>query len=614
MFVNSLCLRIFLCSITLILTQFSFAQCSAFVNTFPYNEGFENSEGNWYVSNNSINSDWAWGTPAKPIITTAGGGSKCWITGGLSNSFYNNGEASFLQSPCFDISSLQQPIISFKIFWETESGYDGAGFQYSIDNGNSWINLGSVNDMSSCADSNWFNDNDVRYLNTVEGWSGNIQQGNGSGRWVTASHDLSAIKGATQVIFRFCFGAGVRNNNYDGFAIDDIFIGENAQGKSNFTYTCEANNEVEFMATSATCNNFYSWNFGDINSGVNNTSSAKNPLHTFSSPGRYTVQLSTTYTISKEIDIPGISISQKNVSCFSGNDGSASASVVPAGLSYSYYWNTTPAQTKAAINNLYAGIYVLTVQCPSGCNATQPLTITQPTAIVPNFTITNAICTKEGSINTATEGGIPPYNYLWSNNDTTSFINNLPANNYSVIITDSNKCTADFENLVVKDSTGIPYLFLGNDTAFCPGNKLVLHAGNFASYLWQDNSSDSIFTVYITGTYFVKVTDSNGCSASDTINVTVNCNDIYFPTAFTPNNDGLNDLFGPVGNLAAVKDYSFSIFNRWGQRIFYSENPYQKWNGNLNSNTVGAQTLVWFANYSLNNSKRFQKGTVILLR
>jgi hypothetical protein len=111
-------------------------QCSVPINTFPYNEGFETSGGGRFVG--GTGSDWVWGTPSKPVITAAGGGTHCWIIGGLTASSYTNAEVSWLQSPCFDFTSLQYPYITFKVFWEMEQRFDGASLQYSTDNGTSW--------------------------------------------------------------------------------------------------------------------------------------------------------------------------------------------------------------------------------------------------------------------------------------------------------------------------------------------------------------------------------------------------------------------------------------------------------------------------------------------
>ena len=112
------------------------AQCAAPVAIFPYTQGFETNNGGW-VTGGSL-SDWAWGTPSKTVITGAATGAKCWIVGGLTGGSYNNSEASWLESPCFNFTSLQYPYISFNAFWETERKYDGASFQYSTNLGASW--------------------------------------------------------------------------------------------------------------------------------------------------------------------------------------------------------------------------------------------------------------------------------------------------------------------------------------------------------------------------------------------------------------------------------------------------------------------------------------------
>lgn len=87
-----------------------FSQC---VTTFPYSENFEAAPA-WTVA--GVNSDWAWGTPAHPILNSAGGGTKSWCVGGLTGSFYNFSQQSTLTSPCFNFSTLSYPWISLKIF------------------------------------------------------------------------------------------------------------------------------------------------------------------------------------------------------------------------------------------------------------------------------------------------------------------------------------------------------------------------------------------------------------------------------------------------------------------------------------------------------------------
>lgn len=112
----------------------------------------------------------------------------------------------------------------------------------------------------------------------------------------------------------------------------------------------------------------------------------------------------------------------------------------------------------------------------------------------------------------------------------------------------------------------------------------------------------------------VKVSDENGCTVSDTINVNTDCINIYFPSAFTPNGDGLNDTFGPWGSLQLLKNYSLTVYGRWGEIVFQSTNPYKKWNGKLKGRDFSTGTFVWVATYSFNGSAlQTKKGTVIIL-
>jgi len=606
---------LFLCFI--VIGSFTYAQCNTNISSFPYTEGFENTDGNWFVAPASVNPDWAWGTPAKTIINTAGNGSKCWIIGGLNKTSYNNGEESYLQSPCFDISSLQNPIISFKIFWATEAGYDGAGFQYSTDGGNTWVTLGSVTDFNTCPTDNWFNTSSIKYLNTIQGWSGSSNQ------WVTAQHSLSDVKGITNIVFRFVFGAGTINNNYNGVAIDDIFIGEAPAFNPVFNYTCAGNKTIDFTDTSTNCPNSFLWNFGDPSSGVANTDNHENPTHKFSASGTYTITLtasSATTTLSNtqmNISVLDVSITSNDISCNNKSDGLATA--IPSGSngSYTYLWNTNPVAQTQTINNLTAGTYSVTINTTNACAATATTTISEPTAIIANTQVTNEICSNvNGTISAIVSGGTPPYIYTWSNDQTTPTINNLTAGVYSLHITDKNNCSGDsINNIIVSNSIQPLHLFLGNDTSICPGQQLILNAGNFSSYLWQDNSTGATYPVTTTGTYSVKVNDNKGCSGLDSISVIVDCSDIYFPSAFTPNSDGLNDLFGAEGNIATIKNYSLTIYNRWGEIIFQSNDPLQKWNGKYKGSDSNAGTFVWLAKFIIaNHPSEIRKGTITLLR
>lgn len=611
----------------LLLIKFSYAQpCSGSIAIFPYNENFETSNGN-YTTGGTV-SDWVWGTPSKPVISGAGGGNRCWITGGLTGSSYNNSQNSWLQSPCFNFTSLQYPQISFKVFWETEKRFDGASFQYSTDGGSSWSYLGSTSSNSNCQGENWYNTPAITYLGNVNGWSGNIQSGSGSclggsgsGGWLTARHTLSALAGQSNVRFRFLFGAGSTCNGFDGFAIDDILIAEAPPNSSSFTSSCISDKEISFTSA-ATCASSYAWNFGDAASGANNISTAANANHIFSAAGTYTVSLTTNFLTgpavvsSKQVVIIALTPATNWPGrCNATSDATLSVTATGSSTPYFYNWNTNPAQTTTSVNGVGAGTYLVTVSSANACSVSYSFVLTASPAIVIKPAVTDATCSaSNGSIAGNVSGGAAPYLYTWSNAAATPTINNLPAGNYALQVSDANGCNAATGMLTVKNQvTSVP-VNLGADINICPGQTITLQPGNYAAYLWQNNTRDSTFTVSAAGTYYVKVTNAAGCTGSDSILVKADCSDVYFPSAFTPNGDSRNDGFGPLGNLSGIKNYRLWVYNRYGQRIFSSTDPYLKWEGSFKNEKVNTGTFVWMATFLLSGSQQFRKGTVTLIR
>lgn len=611
--------------LSLFLQQITHAQCTSPIISFPYDEDFEASDGNWVRSSAT---HWEWGQIiSKPLITAAGGGVKCWLVGGFSSSTYASG-SSYLQSPCFDISSLSDPEISFKIFWETERKYDGVLLQYTVDGGVSWQILGSMNSNTNCQGVNWYNYNPVSFL-FGPGWSGNIQStsgscvgGGGSGGWLTARHSLAVIAGATGVTFRFVFGAGSTCNDFDGFAIDDIHIDEAQPNGANFTYTCTGNNTAAFASTVSGCKTGVSWDFGDIASGVNNSSVLDNPTHIFSSPGNYNVNFTTNFvsgpslTIAKSINVIAATTSITNpVKCNGDQTGAITVNVNPAGI-YNYSWDTNPVQSTPSISNLTAGIYTVTITGTNTCSISLPVTITEPPTLNLTTRITDAKCgMNNGSINSTVTAGTPPYTYNWSTTATTPSINNLAPGIYSLQLTDANGCTANANNLQVNNDVNNITVSLGTGTDLCPGQTLVLDPGNFAAYKWQDNSTSPTFTVTTAGIYSVTVTDNAGCTGFASVKITGDCLDIYFPSAFTPNKDNWNDSFGPLGTLSSLRNYKLVVYGRWGEILFSSTDPYKKWDGTYKGKPQGTGVYVWTATYTINNLMPVtQNGTITIFR
>lgn len=116
-------------------------------------------------------------------------------------------------------------------------------------------------------------------------------------------------------------------------------------------------------------------------------------------------------------------------------------------------------------------------------------------------------------------------------------------------------------------------------------------------------------------TYVVTVTGDNGCKDVDSVSIKVNpIPGIYIPAAFTPNNDGKNDIFRPiVGTGYTLKD--FSVFNRWGQRVFFTSETAIGWDGKIEGTVQDSGTYIWIINaFDKDGLPYRRKGTFVLIR
>lgn len=156
---------------------------------------------------------------------------------------------------------------------------------------------------------------------------------------------------------------------------------------------------------------------------------------------------------------------------------------------------------------------------------------------------------------------------------------------------------------------------LGGNRSICPGEKITLNATLTGSnYIWQDSSTDSVYVVSEPGTYWVHITNDS-CTAGDTILITDCSGELWFPSAFTPNGDGLNDVFRPKGfNIAT---FHMIIYNRSGQLLFETEDMEAGWDGKVKGTLCPADTYTFIATYGeTDNTGKTKKkvGTFILLR
>ncbi len=378
------------------------------------------------------------------------------------------------------------------------------------------------------------------------------------------------------------------------------------------------------------------------------------------------------------------------------NNGSVSATVsTPGTTPYTYSLNGGVGQASGNFNSLPSGNYTVITNDNAGCSDTTFVSVgassnTLNVALVP--TDVSCFGFSNGTVTATVSGGTPAYVYLWNTGDVTLAIQNLTAGNYSLTLTDNDNCTTSATAVINEPQPLI--LNIGNDTTICNGNPVLLDAGGgFSSYYWSNGSTMQTISVQVQGNYQITITDNNGCTATDALNVStssatpvtladditiysgestsifatvtgnngvfvwspveflscIDCQnpvatpaantlyavtytdaigcvstdsinimvlpvgDVFFPTAFSPNGDGNNDVYRAAGS--SVKQFRLAIYNRWGEKIFESNNFLDGWDGYYKGVQQPMEVYVYASTVTLlNNKTREYKGSITLIR
>lgn len=274
----------------------------------------------------------------------------------------------------------------------------------------------------------------------------------------------------------------------------------------------------------------FNWNFGDPNSGTNNTSNLQNPMHQFSGPGAYTVTLvvidavGCTATYSTTITVP---VHPTTVT-ITGNlgicTGQSTTLTTSGGQWTTCLWSNSGSGTSIQVSA--PGTYCVTCTDVNGCTATGCASVTQHPVPTVSISGPTAICDEAGA--TFTANAPTGSTYLWSiGNFTTQNITVNPPSpgvySYTVTATSVNGCTATAS--VTLTVLPLPNANAGTNQLICIGQTAVLTASGGVSYQWSPNGSTA--NPYVTPsvlantTYTVTVTNAQGCTATATVTVTV---------------------------------------------------------------------------------------------
>ena len=165
-----------------------------------------------------------------------------------------------------------------------------------------------------------------------------------------------------------------------------------------------------------------------------------------------------------------------------------------------------------------------------------------------------------------------------------------------------------------------PRINLGNDTVVCLSVHPVLNAlPGMEKYQWQDGTNGLSYKAIDPGTFWVKVKDKNGCYGSDTVTINKR-GDLYpsmlfMPNAFTPDGNGINDLY-PLNKFPKMGSlYNVKLYNRWGEKLVELTTPDVNWDGNFNGVAAPEGAYVYLATWiGCDNVRRTIRGSFHLLR
>lgn len=402
--------------------------------------------------------------------------------------------------------------------------------------------------------------------------------------------------------------------------VDPSLIGE-------FTYC--APGSVSITLDSAFAYESWTWSTGDAN-----PDSVLDPLL----EGNYSVTCYNEYGCNRTLDFQVVELGNlqmtntiSNIVCNGDANGSViSQSNVPAQLSF--FWSDSDGDTihvglltqgTDQLNNLAPGTYYVTAYDTLGCfTYVDSVVITEPLPYVTDNTASPETCEQANGVAVVTNisGNTAPYAYLWSpSGGTDDMADSLSTGTYTVTITDANGCvevdtvivpgiaspTADFTNNPTAALLDVPVTF--TDSSLANGDTIVSWYWDFADGT-IDSVQNPVHAFADTGTYPVMlvVTNTEGCTDTIIIEMIV-ITEIVVPNVFTPNGDGFNDNF-VVQYLAELYPNSkLYIYNRWGKRVYKSENYQNDWDGEKHSEGTYFYTLFVSDGTEKN-------GTITLLR
>ncbi len=379
------------------------------------------------------------------------------------------------------------------------------------------------------------------------------------------------------------------------------------------TITC-SNSSVSINATvpGTVSSASYSWTpSSGISSGANSSTA------TFTAGGTYSLVVTdnsngcsttTVVNITSDQNPPSVSITASNPSITCTN-GTVDISVNPVNPSDTYLWNgagSFTGQGTATITTTVSGTYsVVVTNTVNGCSTTQTTSIGFNNNLVLSVTGNTNVC--QGSNIVLNGSGANTYTWTDGTNTYTTSGINIPASSnitFTLVGTLGSCNSTTIIGVNVSPSINV-VVSASPNTSISIGESVTLNASGAAStsYTWipstglnNPNIPNPQASPVNTTTYCVIGTDVSGvCSDSACIKIYVDtrCPELFVPNVFSPNNDGVNDKLEVYGTKC-VKEFHMVIFDRWGEKVFETTDPNEKWDGNYKGKDMNNATFVYY--------------------
>ena len=323
--------------------------------------------------------------------------------------------------------------------------------------------------------------------------------------------------------------------------------------------------------------------------------------------------------------VPEIAMTARNT-CKGQQTGRVAVEVKEGAGPYQYLWE--PGGYKdSVVSHLEKGSYRVTVTTANGATASGEVEVGEY-EMTADIHAAQLLCYgDQGRISISAAGGESPY--LFSVNGGIAYqksavFENLQPGNYNLAVKDVFNCVLEVKQFNIPAVERLEVTGIKTGAASCSnvkdGKLEFTVTGGTRPYIYEVSGvppgADSIIVPLESGEYSYRITDQHHCEVSGSTNVSKESREcaVLIPNAFSPNGDGMNDIFRAKVH-DAVSDFRMAVYGRWGQLVFESRNPDTGWDGTQKGSGMPAGSYLWVVTYTDSKQQAMQQqGTLVLVR